>query len=126
MANDVSIQLKEIQENVKVKIKSQFGDLFPDEFFDQMVKSVQDEFIQKDLRDMIREELELFYRAKVSDFIKSPEMSPIWGSHGYEPSEAFKAVMVECAPAMFASVASRMAADTVMSMQNSGLLPNRY
>lgn len=94
------------EDAVKAKLKDTIAELIPEEKWDRLVMVVTNEFLEKDLRKMVEDELRRKYTEAIKNELDSPEWREKWDNkNGVQgASEIVKRIAAEAAPIIFEQV----------------------
>lgn len=108
MGNELSTELKTIQDRVRDRIQSEFIQLIPKDMWDKMVadelqkfittypaKNHWDKDIPSPLARLIQEQIEAVAKAKIREEFSTGRWTANWNGVSYEASEATKKLVVE-------------------------------
>lgn len=120
MGNELQT-MQDLKTKIREKIKGSFVDMISEEAWKKLVDDEEHEFIQKELKGLIKMELMKHFQGEVKKELESVGWLQNWNGHTYVPGEAVKGIIKECAPelvqAMFSGVvdmAVRNIRDTVL------------
>lgn len=81
-----------LAQQLKDKVKAEFGSLVPDEAWDQLIQAQVDAFIKNDLPKLIQEELKAETKKRLAAFFARPEWAAQWNTEGESYYGASKAL----------------------------------
>lgn len=108
------INPQSFKDRLTEKIKNDFAELIPEEDWDKLVETVTTEFIEKEVPELIRAELS----KQVSESFKS-WVNLNCNQWNNANEDAFKKIIMDCAPALMAGMFQNMANDIAYSITNS-------
>lgn len=105
---------------VKAKLKDTIADLIPEDRWDFIVEGTTREFLEKDLPQMVKNELAARYTKAIKEVLDGPEWQSKWDSktNTQAASEMVKKLAVDAAPLVFEQVIANVLQSQLYSLRN--------
>lgn len=119
MVNDVSTEVKSLNDKVKEKIKAAFVDLIPEDQWNSLVDATSKEFMNVELPKIVREELDKKLREEVVGLLQGKDWLEKWNGSEYVASDMLGKIIRDSAPQMVEALFSKIVADAVNIVRNN-------
>ena len=92
MNTAVSTDVKSLNDVVRDKVKETFVNMIPDDQWNTLVKKCSDDFMEKELPNLIKEELKAKMRASVAEELARATAPGQWQNGRQQPSELVRVI----------------------------------
>ena len=107
------------EDKVKERLKGIVAELIPEDRWDNLVRCAVLDFEKDELPKLIKEELAKQYRAVILAEFQKPEWKTTWNNGIPAASDAVKALIIEAAPLVLASMIGASMQNAMQSLQYS-------
>lgn len=107
------------EDGVKARLKDIVAELIPEDRWVALVQQAVREFERDTLPSLVKTELAARYKQAIAEEFAKPEWATKWGASGAEASDKVKALLIEAAPMVLASMFAASAQQVVFDMQTA-------
>lgn len=107
------------EERVKQKLHDVVADLIPPERYDEIVRAAIRQYEVDDLPREVKRQLSEKYVAIIREELSKPEWMPVWQNGVTAAGQTIKAMLIEAAPLMLASMMGGISQDVLSQFRNN-------